>query len=1031
MIAAGDGDVDVHIDRPLIAGDAAIEVVRGSLIIEGWAVARAGIAAVEITVDDGLPLAAHYGIRRPDVAPLYPDWAGAGTGGFILVLRAGALANGRRRIRVAARGTAGATEEIAFSVLVDQSPAAAGPGILRRNVPRAEIAIADRILSGLRWRPRFGLLLGIGESGEEIAAARRTLKSLRDQAYADWQVTVLRRGRTVPEGLAARLLEGFDDLAGQVALRLDPPPAATLAGLAAAAGPKPPALIGTLLAGDLLGADALLETALASAMHAEAELFYCDERRPNPATGRWEPFFKPQWSPELMLATNYIGRFWCATAGIFVRAGATAGDWARFGDYDLVLRCTEAAADIWRIPELLCERGRPEADHPTHERAALQRAMARRGIAGEVQPGCAAGYHRVRRARAGSALVSIIIPTCASRGLVRTCIDSIRAKTAYRNFEIVCVENIPADDAAAKRWVESNADTVVSIDGPFNWSRFNNLAARQAKGEFLLFLNDDIEIVEPDWLDALIEHAARPEIGAVGARLLYPDRTVQHAGLFWTPQSGRHAFRHLAEDEIGYFGLARTERNVIAVTGACLMVRRDEFAAQGGFDEAHDIVNNDVDYCLRCWERGKRVVYTPHATLIHHEMASRHALDDDFDSAAFAHRWHRRLGVRDGFHHPHLSLRHDDYSYDGEPLELIYSRQPLFDRDEIRNILAIKLDHLGDFILATPALQRLRAAFPQAQIHLLTPPGSAALSGFAPGLASVIEFEFFFARSELGQRELTQDEIVALRDRLAPYRFDLAVDFRKHPETRPILQLSGARWLAGFDHRGRFPWLDIVAEWEQDPAAIRKQAHITDDLVHLADAVADATRPGISLLPLAPDARGDADEPPARRLVCIHPGVGTPIRQWPAAYFAELIDRLAAAHDLDIVLIGNPDEAAIADEVLAAVQQPGAVRSMAGRIPLRELPGFLATAALFVGNNSGPKHIAAGLGVPTIGIESGTVDAREWGPSGANAVAIRRDMLCSPCYLSDPAMCWRGIACLTELRPSEVYEVCARLLAIG
>jgi ADP-heptose:LPS heptosyltransferase len=131
------------------------------------------------------------------------------------------------------------------------------------------------------------------------------------------------------------------------------------------------------------------------------------------------------------------------------------------------------------------------------------------------------------------------------------------------------------------------------------------------------------------------------------------------------------------------------------------------------------------------------------------------------------------------------------------------------------------------------------------------------------------------------------------------------------------------------------------------------------------------------------------------------------------------------------VLIGNGDEAAIADEVLARVQRPATVRSLAGKIPLRDLPALIATAALFVGNNSGPKHIAAGLGVPTVGIESGTVDAREWGPSGANAVAIRRDMLCSPCYLADAALCWRGVACLTELRPDEVYEVCARMLAMN
>src|SRR6185437_11014456 len=177
-------------------------------------------------------------------------------------------------------------------------------------------------------------------------------------------------------------------------------------------------------------------------------------------------------------------------------------------------------------------------------------------------------------------------------------------------------------------------------------------------------------------------------------------------------------------------------------------------------------------------------------------------------------------------------------------------------------------------------------------------------------------------------------------------------------------------------------------------------------------------------------AAGGGTAAPERRFICVHPGVGSPIRQWPAAYYAALIDLLVAAHDVEIVLVGGPDEESIADEVIAQVRRPGAVRSVAGKIALADLPALLSRAALFIGNNSGPKHLAAGLGVPTVGIHSGTVDAREWGPSGQNSVAIRRSMLCSPCYLADPEACWRNLACLTELRPPDVYEVCDRLLAI-
>jgi ADP-heptose:LPS heptosyltransferase/GT2 family glycosyltransferase len=914
-----------------------------------------------------------------------------------------------------------------------------GPWLLRSKMPLAEIQLAERILSALTWHPNFGILLGVGERDEEVRAARRTLANLRDQAYGAWRVTILRRGRIVPERFAARLLEGFDDIAARIDICLDAPLTASLAGLVTdpRRGDKAD-LAGVLLAGDLLGCDAFLEMAVSSGLHPEAEFFYSDERHFSVATGQREAFFKPQWSPDLLISTNYIGRFWCTLPSVLNRAGATVGQWVNFGEYDLVLRSTEATSGIFHIPKLLCERGRPQLDHPDQEWASLNQAVKRRRIRGEVQKSALPGYYRVKRTLGATALVSIIIPTCAARQLIKTCIGTIRDKTAYRNFEIICVENIPSSQSRWKTWVGKNADKMITAGEPFNWSRFNNLAAREAKGEFLVFLNDDIEIIEPDWLEALLEHAQRPEVGVVGARLLYPDRKVQHAGIFWTPNGGRHAFRWADETEPGYFGLALTARNVLAVTGACLAMRRSEFEAQGGFDEKHTIINNDVDYCLRCWERGKSVIYTPYATLIHHELASREALGEEFDSESFERRWSRRLQAGDPFYHPNLSRDREDYSYDPEPLELVYSSHPLFDTTRVRSILAVKLDHIGDFITAIPALRRLRQLFPKAQLYLLTAPGSAALCEFIPGVAEVIEFEFFFARSGLGQRPLSAEDYSNLRKRLEPYRFDLAIDLRKWPETRPILQLTGARWFAGFDHNRQFPWLDIVMEWEQDPSMTRKGTHVSDDLMRLIDAVAAAGRPNTDILRTSAFSGtkvrlGNASRRghTTKKLVCVHPGVGSPIRQWPSDYFAALIDRLVAAHDVEILLIGTREEAEIAKEVSVKVQRSDAVRSLVGEIPLAELPAILVTAALFVGNNSGPKHLAAALGVPTVGIHSGTVDAREWGPIGANAVAIRRNMTCSPCYLSEPSHCPRGLDCLTELKPSEVFEICSRLLAVG
>jgi O-antigen biosynthesis protein len=1027
----------LHVDRPIVAGGVALGPARGNLIIEGWALARRGVKSIGISID-GKPVGApHYGVHRRDIAETFPDWDDAGTSGFVLMAPAAALSKGRRRIEIKLTAKTGETTTTRFWVDVDveQRSTEDGPLVVRKKMPLSEIQLGFRILSGLGWQPAFGIILGVGEAEEEIAAARRTLASLRDQTYPSWSVAIVRRGRTLPDSAAA-LIEDFDDIAGQLAFRPNCPADMSLVDAVRMPGMAQPDLIGPLLAGDTLGCDALLEMAIHAAMHPQAQLFYSDEQRIGPSDEQFRPFLKPQWSAELLDSTNYIGRFWCTLPSVLQRARASYGEWFQFGDYDLILRCTEQVDDIRRVPKVLCRRGRAQLDHVDQERAALRRALDRRGRHGEIAEGPVSGSYRWMVPAATSALVSIIIPTCATGGLIKTCIETLRAKTAYRNFEIICVENIPPAEAEWKAWLRERVGTVIAVDGPFNWSRFNNLAAREARGEFLIFLNDDIEITDPGWLDALLAHAVRPEVGVVGARLLYPDRRVQHAGIVWTPNGGRHAFRSFEETDPGYFGLAVLDRNVIAVTGACLLVRRAEFEALGGFDEGHTIVNNDVDFCLRCHERGKSIVYAPRAILIHHELASRHALGDDFDAAAFDRRWSRKLQQGDPFYHPHLTRHGEDFSYDPEPLELVYSSHPLFDRAQIKNILVVKLDHIGDFVTAVPALHRLRQVFPHARLHLLVAPGSVALARTLPGIADIIEYEFFFARSGLGQRALSQEDYTTLRKRLEPYRFDLALDLRKAMETRPLLQLADARWLAGFDHLRRFPWLDIAMEWEQDPSSVRKRNHVGDDLVRLIDAIAHAASPNNSSLP-TPAPGGSTDQAGLagarrlhRRLICVHPGVGSPIRQWPARYFAGLIDLLVAAHNVEIVLIGSPDEAEIAAEVMASVQRPAMVRSLVGALSLSELPGLLATAALFVGNNSGPQHLAAALGVPTVGIHSGTVDAREWGPVGPNAVAIRRNMVCSPCYLSDAKDCWRGLACLTELRPIDVYEICRRLLAV-
>lgn len=1051
--------LSIILDSPEPLDDAVTLPAQRSLWINGWTMARDGVDALDVFID-GAPLGSvAHGLSRPDVAAEFPDWPGAARSGFTALIPRRILRKGHHDVEIALRDTVGRRRTTAFAVDVAES--AADPLSIRQKIAQAEIDLDHRILAKCGWRPAFTLLLLTGTGEDAIAQARLTLSSLSRQAYGDWRVLVApsRRGtgsdtlrerlvdgsetvgtllarlpdnRTDPAALRSRLLAGFEDIAGRVEI-LESGDCRSLAGLAG----NGPALFGLVAAGDELSADAFIEFAVTGALHREADFLYSDEWRISPASGEAEPFLKPQWSPDLLLATNYIGRFWCAAPRLLAETGATLADLLRFGEYDLVLRLTEAAGRICHVPELLCRRGEQRLDAAA-ERQALARAMVRRGVRGTLAEGCLSGTYRLKRALTRPGLVSIILCTRAARGLLKNCLETLRALTAYRPFEIIVVENVPPEEVHWREWLRANADRVITPNEPFNWSRFNNLGAAAASGEYLLFLNDGIEIIEPDWLDALIEHGQRPEVGAVGARLLDPDRTVRHAGMFLTDRIGvaGHAFRNLPEHDPGYFGLARTQRNVIAVTGACLLTRAEIFKRLGGFNEAHNVINNDLDYCLKSWKSGLLNVFTPYATLIHHGDSPRSTVIGDCDAGAFAGQWRTVFHDGDPYYHRCFSRETDRLAPEAEPLRLICPAAPLLTRETIRSILVVKLDHIGDGITAFPAIRRLKQQFPDARLCLLAGRWTRPIWGFAGVIDEVIEFDFFHARSSLGLREVGLAEFAALHERLAPYRFDLAVDLRKHPETRPVLQYVGARYLAGFDSDRRFPWLDIAIDWTSDRPMTPRPQPVRSSLVALVDAIAASCEPASPVVAL-PDADSLPLIPPMQRrlfsrpLVCVHPAAGDPLKQWPSEYFAELIELLIEKEGVNVALVGGPDDRDIAAEVLRGVRHHHAVTDLVGCLKLDDLPRLMVRCALFVGNDSGPKHIASGLGVPTVGVHSGLVDAREWGPVGPYGIALQRDMECGPCYLSSLDLCPRDLACLTGLRPGEVYHACHRLLALG
>jgi hypothetical protein len=563
----------LEIDSPIIVDDVVKEPVSGRLTIDGWTLCRPGIAAVEVFLDDQRLADAHHGLARADVARAFPDWPGAIRSGFAFHCPPRLLRSGSHRAELRVRALNGEYVTRCFRFEVHKTEEGREGATIRRRISRNEADFYTRALDHLASRPTFQLIMLLPEPPEHVS-------SLIAQIHPAWHLLLLAANEPIAEAVRNILAVLLDDAAHRIEIATV---SAAWPGSSAA-----PGLVGFLSPGDELGCDALAEIALAQHLSSEAELFYADESRISPVSYEREPFFKPDYSPDLLLATNYMGRLWFAASSLLHKLQASPASLMAAGEYDLLLHCSEKARAVAHIPRLLCERGPKLLESPEMERRALAEAAARRGIStAEIIPGPVPGNWRLRRTTPTTGLISIIIPTGGRDRYVETCIHGLRERTAYRNFEIICVENIREHEREKAEWLRDHADKVLSGGAAFNWSRFNNLGAAAASGDYLLFLNDDIEIEQHDWLEAMLEHAARPEVGVVGPRLLYPDRTVQHAGMFLTGfATGRHAFRLAAADDPGYFGLALTTREVSAVTGACMLMRREHFIQLGAFDES-------------------------------------------------------------------------------------------------------------------------------------------------------------------------------------------------------------------------------------------------------------------------------------------------------------------------------------------------------------------------------------------------------------------------------------------------------------
>jgi len=493
---------------------------------------------------------------------------------------------------------------------------------------------------------------------------RRTLASVTSQSTSRWSLSITLVGEfdaQMDEAVTAALGPGST---GRVRVLTKPAGTDAASAYAAAMEETRSPAVCFLGPGDELEPDAV---ARLSAALVDADVAYADEDRRAPDGTLSTPVLKPGWSPELLLSWNYLGRPVALRVGPAVAAGGIRsladGDW----EHDLLLRVTERTARVAHVADVLCHRsGSADVQGP----AAVVEALARRHEPAEVLPGPLPRTWSVRRRPAGRArpTVSAIVPFRDSTSLLRNCADALRASVGDVELELVLVDNGSTEPETetlvgmlASRRDHAIRTVVRRDDRPFNWAALNNAAAADSHGEVLLFVNDDVAGGTPGWLGLLVAQATRPDVGAVGPRLVYPDRRLQHAGIvLGLAGATGHVLAGLDAGRPGYLGMAVLSRDVSAVTGACLATRREVFDQLGGFDEGLGLDFNDVDYCLRARARGLRVVLEAGAELVHHESPSRGTSGDEETAATFMARWGAAVRAGDPFYNPNLS--HLDFS---------------------------------------------------------------------------------------------------------------------------------------------------------------------------------------------------------------------------------------------------------------------------------------------------------------------------------------------------------------------------------
>ena len=544
--------------------------------------------------------------------------------------------------------------------------------IKRTELTTGQLALQRKQSQEFLSQPLISIITPVYKPSIEILTS--AIKSCLEQSYLNWELCLADASN---ETTVRNLLCNFQSKDKRVKVKFLPDNQGIASNSNKALEMASGEFIAFLDHDDSLAPNALFEVVSKLNEEKNIDIIYSDEDKISfDGKKRFNPYFKPDWSPEFFNSYNYINHLTVVRRNLIESVGSFRTDFEGAQDYDLFLRVIEKTEKIAHIPKVLYHwRVGPEStaldiDIKEQTKASGQKAieehLIRSKLQGKVEQTAYSGIYRIRYEIASQPKIDIIVPTRDQAKVLKSCIDSVLSSN-YQNFEITIVNNQSQEKETYDYFAEISKNKQVKIldfDQPFNFSALNNFAVKNTSCPYLLFLNSDTKAINDDWLESLISLAQLERVGAVGAKLIYHDEKIQHAGVIVGGEEfASHAFAGFSRYSTGYFGRLVSIQNYSALTAACLLIGREIFDEVGGFDEKLAIAFNDVDLCLKIRQKGYRLVWTPYAQLFHYESYSR-GLEEGVKKIRFEkeleyckQKWSAFLEVGDPYYNPNLSLK--------------------------------------------------------------------------------------------------------------------------------------------------------------------------------------------------------------------------------------------------------------------------------------------------------------------------------------------------------------------------------------